>query len=225
MLDDLKNFAVQNLVDIQHFFSGNIESSINPEVAARFADLPGEKNGPRDAAGHLSRAAIIYLEHPGYLTSDFKANLYLKGFEHVDSFGGILGAQRSDSAMDFHNDDIGRQIGIYVRDHGSKSREEVYQIVHEMMDKSVGQPPYNLDGWLPQPDGTLLPANGTVTLREGLVVPHVVLMPKEQWFDLSGEDHSKISTPASATEVAESDLGCLPSANTQGCTARATVVR
>lgn len=207
---------------IQNLLTDDFEKLVvKPLVKDNFSDLPGKKNGPRDAAGHILRSALLYSEHPGVLNSDERVDFYLKGQEYAGASFGISG---SDSAMDLHNDAIGRQIGVYAREYGL-SREEIVGLVSKLVDQSARPAMVTMVGWEPQSEGTLVASTENALLAPGLNVPPIALMPHEQWHEGEGKPASLPEPETRETKlppasVTIGDLGCL-TPNTPGCAIKA----
>ncbi|WP_246252520.1 DUF6973 domain-containing protein [Parasulfitobacter algicola] len=128
------------------------------------SQLPGRIDGPADAYRHLLISAELHRNfNPTY------ADTLLAG--HELDFG-----LSSNSGMDFHNNEIGRQIGLYVRSQNG-STQDVINIVNTVMSNSLASISASDTIWQSDLEGILWVATGATitTLADGTSIAPIVL--------------------------------------------------
>ncbi|MFO1241705.1 MAG: hypothetical protein U1E36_00650 [Rickettsiales bacterium] len=166
-----------NITDaIQYALTGVDPEALERGVEKYSGPLMGYGNGPHDAARHIARSAIFYSEHPRILLNDPMVDLFLDARESIAT----LPISSTSSPMDYHNNEIGKAIGLHIRQTGG-TREDVYRMTADVLSKSFGYDLNNVSHLKMTEQGYLQSPVATVELSDGLTVASAVVMPEEQW--------------------------------------------
>ena len=124
--------------------------------------FPGPNNGPSDAYRHIYRAA-----YTAYKTNETYTDLLLDTRE-------LLGGS-TNSDMDYYNNAIGIEIGLYLKENGG-TLEDIDGLVAKLVQDSMDN-----DVWIQLDNGIMVSDNSVVSLTDDLHVSTIAVMPESEW--------------------------------------------
>ncbi len=164
-------------MDIIEIFTAafNIEDAVVSQ--SRASGLPGTENGPEDLYRHLLLSAEFYRKYP----SDIAAYALQRHEGNPSNY-------TPGNMMDIHNNNIGKEIGSYLRNRNG-TWEDVVDLVNEYMTLSLsGQRiPYqgspSEGAWSRDSESSLLRDQRRHLLSNGLSLEGAILMDSYYWND------------------------------------------